>query len=117
MSFEKFTKIRVTRGNPEPIATLWKSGRLGFNVKAVELFRIKNFTYAEIYFDSETNEAGVKFLTEKGEDTLKIIHNISGSDVSFISFARHRGLDLSQKRYYKLRWDAGYGMVVFSLNQ
>jgi hypothetical protein len=116
MPFEKLVNKRGSRGNPEPLATLWVSGRLGFNKTATNRFCVTEYGHAEVHFNADTNDVGIKFLKKQGKHTVRVSHGISSSDISFIAAARLLGLSMSDKRHFNLKWDNGHGMVVFSLN-
>ncbi len=90
MPFERFTK---TGRGYTPKASIWSRGQIGFNRGAVERFNIKNYQYAVLFYDRETNRIGIKFTKNPSEGgAAKIIFGETGAFISAKAFLSYYDL-------------------------
>lgn len=106
-------------GGAKPIdrLTVRKSGVLGLGTQLCKEHDIVNYDYVELYYDSDTDRIGLKFLKkhEKKYGTAKIYYNRKSCIIACMVFLRDFcGLDLPGVDYGRLPIisDHGFDMLV-----
>jgi hypothetical protein len=83
MPFEK-VKSGGRVGGTQPLISLRKSGSIGINRSAYEEF-FDGEEQAELYYDKENNELGIKALEEETEDSYTISVTESSASITAMS--------------------------------
>lgn len=110
MPFEKF----VEGGKAfKPKISIRKNGQIGFNQAAVNKFKLGNYKYAVLYYDSERQMVGIKFTDDKNEEGAHKMQIRAGSGaVSGKSFLDFCGITYSKTMRYDLKRDEQEEMLV-----
>ena len=115
MPFEKFTKSG--RGY-SPKAAIWSRGQIGFNRGACEKYKIGDYDYATLYFDSGTRRIGVKF-TNDAEDSgvTKIVKSKTGAFISANKFLDYYEIPHPKTKKYPIKYDKEEELYVIELEE
>lgn len=115
MPFEKFESNG--RGFT-PVVSITTTNMIGFNQGAVHHYKLKDYSYALIYFDKELNRIGVTFTNDPNEKgTKNLRHRKSGgADVSAKAFFDYHGIDVkSVAKKYIPEHDNDNNMIIFTM--
>ncbi len=114
-TFEKFTepgkrftsRVTIRRG----------TGQLGFNIGAINRFRIRDFAYASLYFDHRQRAVGIGLLTEQEAGAVEIKQSPANTYILVKRFFDRYRIVYTTSRKFTLRKDADSGLLVFSLDE
>ncbi len=115
MPFERYVKSGRTY---RPTASIWSRGQIGINHAAVERFKIKDFKFAVLYFDTETQRIGIELTNdENAEGATTAIKGKSGVIISAASFLDYYNIEHATTRKYPIDFDTVEKLYVIDLGK
>lgn len=115
MSFIQYDKPKKRGRIPgdKPMLTVGKTGVLGLNLTAVTRWRLRQFGYATLYYNSQSKMIGIKPSNDAIPENFKLRDRKgSGLDISARSFLQNFEIDFSETRRYSARWDEESEMLI-----
>jgi hypothetical protein len=115
MAFEQFTK---TGRGYTPKASIWMRGQIGFNRGAVEKFRIRDFEYAMLFYDKETDRIGIKFTNDsKMEGIAKLAKSAASAFISARAFLQYYDIPHDKTTKYDIAYDKESELYVIDMQK
>ena len=111
-NFEKFTD---TKASFAAKVTVRRTGQLGLNAGALNSFRIKDYTYAVLYFDPDERVVGIEMTNENGLGAIEIKKSETNTFIRARNFCDRYGIDYSDSKSYRLLRDNETGFLFFHL--
>lgn len=109
MAFERFTK---TGKSFVPKLSIRRTGQLGFNQGAVDEFKMANFEYMVLFFDSDNNKIGVKLTNDVESGACKLRVRDGNASISAKAFLDCYGINYTESSRYLLKWDEEAKLLV-----
>ena len=123
MALEKFTPTGGRAGSNQPMISMRKSAGIGINQKAMDEF-FEDAEAAEMYYDEETNEVGIKPIEERSDPShYTLTRSESGGSITPQSFFNTHGLvpttdeGESVTKRYEPYWNDNNQIVMIDLDQ
>ena len=115
MAFEKYVKsTRIYR----PYASIWSRGQIGLNQGAVERFKMKDYKFAVLFFDKDTERIGIKLTNNENEEgATTAIKGNTGIIISAASFLEHYNIDHKTLRKYPIDFDQKEELYIIDLKE
>jgi hypothetical protein len=115
MPFERYVKSGRTY---RPTASLWSRGQIGLNRGAVQRFKILEYKFAVLYYDSENKRIGIKLTNDENEaGVMGIVRGATGVFISAISFLEFHNIDHTKTRKYAVDYDEDEKLYVIDLKK
>lgn len=104
-----------------PFIAVSRRGGMQFNKEATDIFKLKKYRYANLYFDTTSRVVGIERLKSKAQYVSKLIankkfHNTYITCKSFVANHIKMGDDIVLKRY-ELKLDEATGYLYFDLKR
>jgi len=118
MAFERFTE-RLKEGRVgEPMVSIWKTGKILFNMAAMRKFELFDFDYAVLFFDKDSRKVGIMFTNKEGEDgSYNLIKpKAGGYAISATKFLKHHKIDYSEAKNYIVEHDEETNLYIFKVD-
>lgn len=90
--FERFVSDRTDVEKRK--ASISKIGRIALNEYAVENYGLRNAKFVALYFDRDTNRAGLEFLTDKTENGVLMVQQRKNAGLYLIATAFLKKFDV-----------------------
>ena len=116
MPFERFVKSgRAYR----PTASIWaRGGQIGLNSGAVQRFKISDYKFAVLYYDSENKRIGIKLTNDEDEPgVMGIVKGATGVFISAVSFLDNYNIDHEKTQKYAVDYNEDEGLFIIDLNK
>ena len=115
MAFEKYVKNgRMKR----PFASIWLRGQIGIGKGASEDYKLKNYTFAVLFYDTNMHRIGIKVTNDENEDGAKMMtHGKTGVVISARSFLCFYHIDHRVTRTYALDYNDNENLYVIDLQK
>jgi hypothetical protein len=114
MGFKKFEKQGESFS---PKISIWTNGTLGVSSGVFNTFELTGKSYCVLFFNSELNQVGIKFLASPSESgAAKISLRKSGGIIQAKTFFDCYKIDYSVSRQYILAFDDKERLFYFDLD-
>ena len=117
MPFVKFEGANPRSFTRDPALTLNKSGVLYLNHPAVTAFKLSEYEYATLFYDTEKQAIGIKATNNFEEASVRIGKSGRGYSMSGRAFLHHYNIDHSKRRQYNLTYSKEHDMLIASLTK
>lgn len=113
-SFEKFTD---PDSSYDAKVSIRRTGQFGFNSGSVNKFRLSDYPFAVLYYDSAHRVVGIELRMEKCEGALELNRAPSNFFIRAKNFCDRFGLDYAKASRYPLRRDDESGFLFFEIGE
>jgi hypothetical protein len=113
-NFEKFSD---TESSFNARVSIRRTGQFGFNSGAANKYRLNDFPFVVLYFDSTKRAIGLEFQMEKVPGAVELNRNPSNIFIRSKNFCDRYGIDYAEASRYPLRRDDGTGFLYFELEE
>lgn len=113
-NFEKF--VDTDKSFAAKVTIRQKTGQLGFNLGAVNLFKVREYSFAILYFDAEKQVVGIQLSDEKAEGSIEIKQGNANTYIRAKNFCDKFGISYSSSHSYELKTVENNGMLYFELS-
>ena len=113
--FEKF--VETDKSFSARITIRQKTGQLGFNIGAVNRFKIHDFKYGILYFDPRERVVGIELSGEKSAGTIEIKRGNANTYIRAKNFCDKYNIDYSSSHGYELKKSENSGLLFFALDE
>ena len=111
-----FVKFAEAARSYKPKISVRATGTIGFNSGTVKKFDLRNYKFALLFYDKETNTVGVKPMKSEEDGAHRINLGKTGGWISCRRFFDYFGISIDGTRRYDARWDDKEKMIVFQLS-
>lgn len=109
--FEKF--LETNSSFAAKVTIRQRTGQIGFNLGAINRFKIHEYKYAILYFDPSERVVGIQLVKEEEPGSIRISNKKSNTFVTAKNFFDKYGVDYSQSHRHDLEQDAESGFLFF----
>lgn len=114
-NFEKF--VDTDKSFAARATIRQRTGQIGFNLGSINLYKIRDYTKAVLYFDREQRVIGIEFTNEGGPGAIDIKQSRTNTYVRAKNFLDKYGIDYENSHTHELNRDGETGMLYFSLGE
>lgn len=109
--FEKF--LETNSSFAAKVTIRQRTGQIGFNLGAINRFKIHEYKYAVLYFDPSERVVGIQLVNEEEPGSIRISNKKSNTFVTAKNFFDKYGVDYSQSHRHDLEQDPESGFLFF----
>lgn len=110
-NFEKF--VETNSSFAAKVTIRQRTGQIGFNLGAVNRFKIHEYKYAILYFAPSERVVGLQLVNEEEPGSIRISTKKSNTFVTAKNFFDKYGVDYSQSHRHDLEQDPESGLLFF----
>ena len=115
MPFERYVK---SRRSLDSCASIWLRGQIGIGKGATEYYKLADYTFAVLFYDTEMQRIGIRVTNDDNEDGAKMMtHGKTGVVISAMSFLRFYHIDHRVTRTYALDYNAHENLYVIDMQK
>lgn len=112
-NFQRFTD---TDSSFSAKVTIRKTGQLGFNLGAINLYSIRAYDYCVLYFDLEDRVVGIELTNDKCEGAVEIKKNEANTYVRAKNFCDRFQIHYTESHSHGLEKDHESGFLFFRID-
>jgi hypothetical protein len=112
--FERFTETDSSFAARVTIRQ--RTGQIGFNAGAINRFKIRDYKFAILYFDSQEKVAGIELANEMQDGAIEIKQSQSNTYIRGKNFCDLYGIDYTTAHRFELQRDDESGFLYFRLS-
>lgn len=109
MAFEKFVEVGKSF---KPRISIRSNGQFGFTTGAINKFKLRDFKYAVLFFDRDTQKIGIMPTNNEEEGACRIVIRSTNAFISARAFLDYYGIDYLKTKRYDAEWAEGEGMII-----
>lgn len=94
-----------------------RTGQIGFNTGAINRFKIRDYTFAILYFDEQEKTVGIELTNEMQDGAIEIKQSRSNTYIRGKNFCDLHGIDYTSVQRFELRRDEETGFLFFRLSE
>lgn len=113
-NFEKFTDVEASYAAR---ITIRQTGQFGFNVGAINRFKINDYSFCVLYYDAQQRAIGLELVKETCEGAIEIKKSDSNTYLRAKNFCDRFAIDYSDSHRYELKQDLDTGLLYFELEK
>jgi len=97
--------------------TIRQTGQFGFNAGAKNRFRIADYDYCVLYYDSSNRAVGIQLVSEECKDAIGIRKSDANTYIPSRNFCEKYAIDYSISQRFELKQDPNSGYLYFELDK
>ena len=113
----KFVKFTETDVPYSARVTIRRTGQLGFNAGALNLFQLASYQHVVLYYDGERRAVAIEPVRERCEGAIPLTHRKGNTYVQGKNFCERFGIDYGESRRYHLKREDDAGLLYFELDK
>lgn len=112
----KFQRFTDTETSFAARITVRQTGQLGFNIGAINRYKIREYGYAILYFDPENRVVGLQLTNDReSPGAIEIKQSDSNTYIRAKNFCDRFGIEYETMSRYDLKQDSETGFLYFVL--
>jgi len=112
-----FVKFTETDSSFAARVTIRQTGQLGFTMGAINRFKISNYKYCILYFDSDRRVVGMELTDEHSPGSIEVKSTKANTYVRAKNFCDRFAIDYTDSHRYELKLDKESGYLFFELDE
>ena len=112
-----FVKFTETDSSFAAGITIRQTGQFGFNIGAMNRFKIGDYKFCILYFDPDRRVVGLEFSNTKADGSIDLKTSKANTYVRAKNFCDRFGVDYSKSHRYELKKDKDSGYLYFALDE
>jgi hypothetical protein len=113
--FEKF--VDTDKSFSARVTIRQRTGQFGFNAGAINLHKVRDFKFAVLYFDRESQVVGIGLTNEIETGAIEIKQAASNTYVRAKNFCDKYGIDYSESHAHELKKQEESGLLYIELER
>ena len=114
LKFERFSGVGESFAAR---VTIRQTGQFGFNSGAKNRFRIADYDYCVLYYDSINRAVGIELVRDRCEGAIEIRKSDANTYIPSRNFCEKYGIDYSESQRFELKQDPDTGYLYFELDK
>jgi hypothetical protein len=112
-----FVKFTETDASFAARVTIRQTGQFGFNIGSVNLYNIREYKFAVLYYDKSQHVVGIQLTKETCDGAIELVLAPNNCFVKAKNFCEKFQIDYSSPRRFRLKREEQSGILYFELDR